>query len=190
MAKTALIATKHRGIRLPIRPFTREEIDMLHEELALGHVDRNAVDREHVFKKEVINALNQVQDKVLVLQSSVSFQKATQRLVVSATNLGTTDEADDTITCVSETPYEFDFTDSRRFTKVVLSPGAGVQPHELRFDKVVKEGDTDYPQSVYAKSATELQLVRWNGATWDALPWDTGWKIDLSQYIDADLPVL
>lgn len=183
-------ALKHSGLTLPIRPFSQEELDSAAETLASNRVDYDAVEREFVFKKEVSNALSQIQQNVLTLQSQVSFQKATKRLVISSNDLSTTDSADDTITVLSETPYEFDFTDSRRFTKVVLSPGAGVKPHELRFDKIVQQGDTDYPQSVYAVSATKLQMVIWNGTTWDTLAWDSGWTVDVTQYIDGDLPIL
>jgi len=185
-----IVDKKSTGLILPIRPFTLEEHDLYFEELARGQVDRRAVEREHIFKKEVINALSHVQERIAEMQGQVSFQKASLRLTITSNDLSTTDETDDTITCLSQTPYAFDFTDSRRFTKVVLSPMAGREPHELMFDKVIKEATGGYTSCVYPVSATKLQLVNWNGASWDAVAFDEGWVIDISQYIDGDLPVL
>jgi len=178
------------GLTLPIRPFTREEIDKTYEELAYGEINYDSANREYVFKREVASALAHIQDRVLELQSQVSFYKASARITITSDLLSTTDETNDTLECLSETPFEFEFTDSRRFTKVVLAPIAGREPHELMFDKIIKEATGGYTACVYPISATKLQMVNWNGASWDALAWDAGWVIDITQYVDGDLPKL
>jgi len=185
---------KHIGTSLPIRPFEREEIDLMFEELAAGDVSYDAVDREYVFRKEVINALTALHSTVRNLQADVKFSKATMNLTIGASDLSTTVVANDTLTCVSETPYEFNFVDSRRFTKVVAGPGpsqaGGVQPHRLIFDTARTEGDGDYPQAVLAASATKLRLAQWDGTVWQDVTWGIGWVIQITQYIDNDLPAI
>ena len=186
---------KHTGTSLPIRPFVREEIDLMFEELAAGEeVNYEAADREYVFKEEVINAISLLHEQVRDLEADVKFSKATMNLTISATNLTTTVVANDTLTCVSETPYEFSFIDSRRFTKVVAGPGptqaGGVQPHRLIFDTARSEGDGDYPQAVLAASATTLRLAQWDGTVWQDVTWGIGWVVQITQYIDNDLPAI
>lgn len=162
--------------------------------LASGEFTFRDSDKLWLFLEEVRKAIAGIFEALEInfVVSGAPIGVAVATVVCSSDNLSTTATANDTLTIPSQTECEFDFTDGRRFTTVVLSPGRGVQPLSLRLDKIISTGDVDWPQSVYAKDSTKLQLMRWNTGTseWDAMPFDPGWTVTATQIFASSLSVL
>jgi len=194
--KDPRFAALHREIR----PVEKAEFDAIIHGLNadkgspdLGFVaDYKTSDILWLFTEEVRKAVAGVWNALEVTHvvTGASVAVAMCRVVTSTDNLSTTDVANDTLTATSQTDVEFDFTDGRRLTTIVLSPGRGVQPLSLRLDTIVSVGATDWPQSVYAMDSTKLKLVRWDGADWESLPFDEGWTLDIVQIFSGDLQTL
>jgi hypothetical protein len=180
-----------------IDPVKKEEFDAIIHGLkadegspGLGFIaDYKTSDILWTFTEQVRKAVAGIWQALEVnhVVSDASVAVAMCRVVTSADNLSTTDVANDTLTAISQTDVEFDFTDGRRFTTIVLSPGRGVQPLSLRLDTIVSVGQTDWPQSVYAVDSTKLKLVRWDGSSWESLSFDTDWTLDIVQIFSGDL---
>lgn len=113
---------------------------------------------------------------------------AKQRIEIVAGDLVTIQSASDGLVTLSDTPFAFDWMDTRRFCKCVVSPGHGVPYYEVYFDKAMQTGRNDVPMSVWGASEDTLQLIQWSGTVWTAMPWIVGWTVDLIQYIPAGLP--
>ena len=180
---SALLGHMHRSIK----PLRKEFFDTI--------VDGTFTHDESTELEELIDKLRAALSDIyqaldLVWQFSAgSVVVAFQRLTITSDELSTTDAANDTLTTNSETDIEFNWTDPRRLNRVVLSPGEGVRPLDLRFDMVF----TDLPSlqgTVYARGANELQLRTWNGTTFDGSSFDAGWVIDMVQIIPAGLSEL
>jgi hypothetical protein len=176
------------GIDLPIRPFSRDELDLTFEELAEGEVNYDAVDREYVFKEEVINALKHHRDYLIQIEKQV-IGLAVQKLTITADDLSTSTTSagtpwksatNDLLTVRSQTSTEFDYRDFWKTGKFVLSPGKGVPPHII-----IPALDLEYPgllpnkEALYAYDATVLQLVEWSdvNSRWEAKSWAVGWTV-------------
>lgn len=172
-----------------IRPIERADFDMLVE----GQGDYVVADKLHTFVEEVRKAIASIEESLNELYSGAagSLSVAMARVTVVPEILSTRDVENDVVHCVSSTDVEFDFTDGRRFTTAVLSPGRGVAPLTLRFDKIIQTGETGaHARYVYAIDSTKLQLIRWDGNEWIGMPWDIGWTIDIVQLVPSMFEIL
>ena len=127
------------------------------------------------------------EDLDIVKREAGGWALASAGMTITADDLSTTTVANDTFTTASQTDYEFDWNDTRRIGRIVLSPGEGVRPLDLRFDMVLAD-QPELQGTVYAKTDTKLQLRTWNGAAWDASAWGVGWTVDMVQAIAVTLP--
>lgn len=154
-------ANHTRGHRLPIHPFSQEELDQTARELAKGDVDYEATKREYVFKIEVDNAIAHIHDRVDELQVETLSQPpiAYQSVQITAAMLASSDDPEDVaversvLTTVSETVNEFNWMRSGglRGYRVVTGPGDGVVTHHVIIDQ----------------QDANLQMLRWKATDGD-----------------------
>lgn len=139
--------------------------------------------------QKLFNELNNMMDSVFRFARACNIATAEQRITIVAGDLSTTVTTNDTLTTASATDFEFDWTDSRRFSRAVLAPASGVRPMDLRFD-LVRADKPGLQGTVFGRTPTTLQAFTWNGSSWDAVGWDVGWVIDLIQFIPGGVPTL